>query len=216
LLALAGLLVLTLLLCGGIAVAAPGTWHSITSSFTRALPGAGPTTTVIITPKSVTLQNTYGITGVTSGTPDSAKREVQARQLTSTTPSQTKTVSATGFVNTPGTHATGTLTFFNGLRVSYGVAAGTVFTDAHGVQVANNILAYIPAGNPNTGFGRVTVPAHAVTTGTAGNIRAFDFNTVVCCGNQAISVSNTVAFSGGQNPQKYVAEIGRASCRERV
>jgi len=215
LLALAGLLLLSLLLCGGIALAAPATWNSFTSSFTHVLPGAGPTATVTITPKSVTLQNTYGITGVTSGTPDSAKREVQARQLKFTTPSQTKTVSATGFVNTPGIHATGTLTFFNGLQVPYGVTAGTVFTDAQGVQIANNILAYIPAGNPNTGFGRVTVPAHAVTTGTAGNIRAFDFNNVICCGNQAISVSNTVAFSGGQNPQKFVAvqqsDIDRAA-----
>ena len=202
-LALLVLLVFSILLCGGIAVAAPSTWQSFTSSFSHVLPGISPTATVTITPKSVLLQNTYAITALTSGTPDSAKREVGARQLTFITQSQTKTVSATGFVNTPATHATGTLTFVNGSFAPYGVTANTVFTDAEGVQVANDVLAYIPAANPNGGFGRVTVPARAITAGSRGNIRAFDFNNVVCCANNSVLVSNTVAFSGGQDPQKY-------------
>src|SRR6266496_2682930 len=202
-LALLVLLVFSILLCGGIAVAAPSTWQSFTSSFSHVLPGISPTATVTITPKSVLLQNTYAITALTSGTPDSAKREVGARQLTFITQSQTKTVSATGFVNTPATHATGTLTFVNGSFAPYGVTANTVFTDAQGVQVANDVLAYIPAANPNGGFGRVTVSAHAITAGSRGNIRAFDFNNVVCCANNSVLVSNTVAFSGGQDPQKY-------------
>ena len=202
-LALSVLLVFSILICGGIAVAAPSTWQSFTSSFSHVLPGISPTATVTITPKSVLLQNTYAITALTSGTPDSTKREVGARQLTFITQSQTKTVSATGFVNTPATHATGTLTFVNGSFAPYGVTANTVFTDAQGVQVANDVLAYIPAANPNGGFGRVTVPARAITAGSRGNIPAFDFNNVVCCANNSVLVSNTVEFSGGQDPQKY-------------
>ncbi len=206
LLALVVLLVFSLLLCGGIAVAAPSTWQAFTNSFSHILPGISPAATVTITPKSVLLQNTYAITALTAGTPDSTKRQVEARQLTFTTQPQTKTVSATGFVNTPATHATGTLTFVNGSFAPYGVSANTVFTDAQGVQIVNNVLAYIPAANPNNGtFGRVTVPAHAITAGSRGNIRAFDFSNMICCANNAVAVSNTVAFSGGQDPQKFTA-----------
>jgi len=205
LIALVVLLLFSLLLCGGIAIAAPATWHSFTSTVSNVLPGASPTATVTITPKSIVAQNKYVITGITSGQPDISKRQVSARLLSFTTQPQSKTVSATGFVNTPATHATGTLTFVNGSFAPYGVTAGTIFTDAHGVQIANDILAYIPAADPNTGFGRVTVPAHAVTPGSRGNIPAFDFSNMICCGNSSVEVSNTVAFTGGQDPQKYIA-----------
>lgn len=205
LIALLVLLLFSLLLCGGIAIAAPATWHSFTSTVSNVLPGASPTATVTITPKSTVSQNMYVITAITSGTPDISKRQVSARQLSFTAQPQSKTVSATGFVNTPGTHATGTLTFVNGSFAPYGVTAGTVFTDARGVQIANDILAYIPAANPNSGFGRVTVPAHAITSGSRGNIQAFDFSNMICCANSSVEVSNTVAFNGGQDPQKYTA-----------
>ncbi len=204
LLALVGLLVFSLLLCGGIAVAAPGTLGAFGTSVSHVFSGGPPSATVTMTPKSVDVHNTYVITGVT-GTPDSTKRQVQARALSATSQPESKTVSATGIVNTPGTRATGTLTFTNGSFSAYGVAANTVFTDAHGVQVANDVLAYIPAANPNGGFGRVTVPAHAVNVGASGNMMAFDFNNVQCCGSASVLVSNTMAFSGGQDPQKYTA-----------
>src|SRR5947209_2588241 len=144
------------------------------------------------------------MTGVT-GTPDSTKRQVQARALSSPSQPESKTVSATGVVNTPGTRATGTLTITNGAFSAYGVAADTVFTDANGVQVANDVLAYIPAANPDGGVGKVTVPAHVVNVGASGNIMALDFNNVQCCGSASVLVSNTMAFSGGQDPQKYTA-----------
>ena len=203
-LALVALLLLSLLVCGGIAVAAPGTLGAFGTSVSHVLSGGPPSATVTITPKSVDVHNTYVITGVT-GTPDSTKRQVQARALSSTSQPESKTVSATGVVNTPGVRATGTLTFTNGAFSAYGVAADTVFTDAQGVQVANDVLAYIPAANPNGGFGKVTVPAHAVNVGANGNIMAFDFNNVTCCGSSSVLVSNTMAFSGGQDPQKYTA-----------
>ena len=196
------LMLLSLLLCGGIAVAAPGTLDAFGKSVSRVFSGGPPSATVTITPKSVDVHNTYVITGVT-GTPDNSKRQVQARALSATSQPESKTVSATGVVNTPGPRATGTLTFTNGSFSAYGVAANTVFTDAHGVQVANDVLAYIPAGNPNGGFGKVTVPAHAVNVGASGNMMAFDFNNVPCCGSSSVAISNMMAFTGGQDPQKY-------------
>src|SRR5205823_8274023 len=132
-------------------------------------------------------------------------RQMQARALSSTSQPESNTVSAAGVVGSPGTRAKGALTFSNGSLSPYGVAAGTVFTDAQGVQVANDVLAYIPAANPNSGFGKVTVPAHAVNVGASGNIMAFDFNNVQCCGSSAVTLSNTMAFTGGQDPQKYTA-----------
>jgi hypothetical protein len=204
LLALVALLVFSLLVCGGIAVAAPGTLGALGTTVSHVFSGGPSTTTVTITPKSVDAHNTYVITGVT-GTPDSTKRQVEARALSSSSQPESKTVSATGVVNIPSVRATGTLTFSNGSLSAYGVSAGTVFTDARGVQITNDVLAYIPAGNPNTGFGKVTVPAHAVNGGASGNIGAFDFNNVQCCGSSAVAVSNTTGFSGGQDPQKYTA-----------
>ncbi|MFL5591987.1 MAG: hypothetical protein ACJ8DI_30645 [Ktedonobacteraceae bacterium] len=204
LLALIALLVLSLLLFGGIALAAPGVLGSFGTSVSLVFSGGPPSATVTITPKSVDVHTTYVITGVT-GTPDSTKRQIQARALSSTSQPESKTVSATGVVNTPGTRATGTLTFTDGSFSAYGVAADTVYTDAQGVQVANDVLAYIPAANPNGGFGRVTVPAHAVNVGASGNIMALDFNNVPCCGSSSVLVSNAMAFTGGQDPQKYTA-----------
>jgi len=207
LLALIGLLLLSLLLCGGIALAAPGTLGSALGSIQKfgsnVVGGGTPNATVTITPKSALLSNTYVITGIPSGTPDPSKRQVQARQLTFTTKTQSKTVSATGHKQTSGTRATGTLTFYNGNTSAYYVTAGTVFTDAQGRQIANDALVGIPAGNPNTGYGHVTVSAHAVTTGASGNIPAGDFSNVPCCGAPAVGLNTNSAFTGGQDPQNY-------------
>src|SRR5439155_4899691 len=115
LLALVALLVLSLLLCGGIAVAAPGTLGAFGSSVSHVFSGGPPSATVTITPKSVDVVNTYVITGVTTGTPDSTKRQVQARVLSVTSQPESKTASATGVVNARGTRATGTLIFTNGV-----------------------------------------------------------------------------------------------------
>ena len=207
LLALIGLLLLSLLLCGGIALAAPGTLGSAFGTiqkFGSNVVGSGtPTATVTITPKNALLSNTYVLTGVSSGTPDPSKRQVQARQLTSTTKAQSKTVSATGRKQTPGTRATGTLTFYNGNTSDYFVTAGTVFTDAQGRQIANDALVDIPAGNPSTGYGHVTVSAHGVNIGASGNIPAGEFTNYPCCGANAVGLSTNGAFTGGQDPQNY-------------
>ena len=207
LLALIGLLLLSLLLCGGIALAAPGTLGSAFGTiqkFGSNVVGSGtPTATVTITPKNALLSNTYVLTGVSSGTPDPSKRQVQARQLTFTTKAQSKTVSATGQRKTPATRATGTISFYNS-STEYFVAANTVFTDAQGRQFANDALVDIPAGNPGTGtYGRAVAPAHALTMGAAGNLPAGDITNMPCCGDAAVGVTTTSAFTGGQDPQNY-------------
>jgi hypothetical protein len=189
----AGLALLTLLLIfGTIAYAAPG----MLSHF--AVPGVANTSTatVTITPATKTLKNTYVITAVT-GKPNASQRQVQARIL-STSLSQSQTVKATGVKQTPGTRATGTLTFYNGSASPFTVAANTLFVTASGVQIVNDI----PAANPPS-FGTVTVPAHAVNVGTSGNIPALAINGTCCASGNYIIVKNLTAFSGGQDPQNY-------------
>lgn len=161
-----------------------------------------PSATVTITPSSKELKNTYAITAV-MGTPDPAKRQVQARSLYAASSDQSKTVKASGVGQIPATVAIGTLTFYNSSSTDQTVPAGTVFTDSNGVQVVNDVDAVIPAGNPPAGlYGQVIVSAHAVTGGENGNILAFDFNNDPCCAT-GVFVRNTTAFSGGQNAQMF-------------
>lgn len=159
-----------------------------------------PSATVTITPSSKELKNTYTITAV-KGTPDPAKRQVQARSLYAASSYQSKTVKAGGVGHIPATVAIGTLTFYNSSSADQTVPAGTVFTDSNGVQVVNDVDAVIPAGNPPTAA-QVTVSAHAVIGGENGNISAFDFNNDPCCAT-GVFVLNTAAFSGGQNAQIF-------------
>jgi Baseplate J-like protein len=159
-----------------------------------------PAATVTITPASKDLKNTYTITAVT-GTPDPAKHQVQARLLYAASSELAKTVNASGAGHTPATIATGTLTFYNSSTSPLTIPAGTVFTDASGVEIVNARDASIPAGNPPTAA-QITVPAHAVHAGASGNIPAFDFNNMPCCAN-GVFVQNGGAFRGGQDQQIY-------------
>lgn len=197
-----GLLLLTLLLiCGGLAYAQP----KALGAFNNVIPGLKPQTqpdaaTVTITPDSQIEANSYVITGVTTGTPNTSQRQIGARVIVSTSPSQQKTVNATGVKQTPAVQATGTLTFYNSQSFAQTVASGTVFIVAGGVKIVNDVPANVPAAHlPTTGF--VTVHAHALTGGSSGNIGAFVINTTCCVAG--ISVQNTVGFSGGQDPQNY-------------
>jgi hypothetical protein len=195
LLLLAALVLATLLIVyGSIAYASHGKLDPI-----HALGGPAPATVTIV-PDSKVVSNSYVILGV-SGTPDPAQRQVSVRPIINTVSSQPKQVAATGHNQTPGTQATGTLTFYSLASTPLTVAAHTVFTLANGVKIENNVAANIPAASlPTAGF--VTVPAHAITTGSAGNIAAFTLNTA-CCATD-IKVQNTQAFTGGQDPKNYM------------
>ena len=180
------LVLLTLLLIGGIAAAAiPGGLGSIT----RIIPGISATATVTITPKSQLLSNTFRIVAVTR-VPVPANREVAGRILTATSPQQSKTVTSTGSI--PGIRATGALTFLNstGSNLSFG---SVTLRGRSGVPVTFN--------GPITVFaspGFLTVTGFAVNVGSAGNIAALDI--VGTCCVSGITVKNTGAFSGGQDP----------------
>ena len=196
-LGLVALLVLTGGVVSAIAYSQPGLLGSL-KNITK-LQG---TSTVTITPASKTESGSYIIIGV-QGTPDASKLQVSARAITGSSPSQSKTVAATGQKQTPGVAATGTLTFINSLTTEQTVRAGTVFTGKDGVQVVNNVAANIPPANPPAGtFGRVTVSAHASRVGQVGNINALDINGSCCTADNSIFVQNS-AFSGGQDPQNY-------------
>ncbi len=159
-----------------------------------------PAATVTITPASKDLRKTYTITAVT-GTPDPAQHQVQARLLYAASSELAKTVNASGAGHTPATIATGTLTFYNSSTSPVTIPAGTVFTDASGVEIVTARAASIPAGNPPT-VAQIIVPAHAVNAGASGNIPAFAFNNLPCCAN-GVFVQNGGAFRGGQDQQSY-------------
>ncbi len=197
LVALIALLLLTLMVCGGFALAAPNS--PLGSLVSHTVGGGTPSATVTIVPASQTVTGNFAILAVT-GTPNSSQREVQARQLSYTTPVQSKTVNATGQGHISATQAKGSLTFFNALGYTQTIGAGTVFI-VNGVQIVNSVSAVIPGANPPT-EGSTTVAAHAVTTGTSGNIGAYALSLRSCCAT-GVSVENTVAFTGGQNQQNF-------------
>jgi hypothetical protein len=161
-----------------------GLWGSSTTPLEAA------SATVTITPASKDLANTYVITGLT-GHPDPTKRQVQARILTYTSPTQMKTANATGSI--PEARATGTLTFLNASS-SPETFSSVVLTGASGVPLSFNGPITVPAAPPAS----VTVSGFAVNVGSAGNIPALDINGSCCAPN--IIVKNG-AFSGGQDPQ---------------
>lgn len=197
LLVLAALLLVSVALCSTIALAAPGTFGAIGSAITHALPVGNPTATVTIVPKHADEHNFYVIQAIVRGTPDSSKRQVRARILTSPVETQSKTVDATGVKNFPAVAATGTLIFFNGSNVEQTVkAADAVFTVGN-VQIKLtqdvNIPPSVSAGVP----GQASVQGYADPPGTDGNIAAGAINEF-CCGSSTISVKNE-AFGGGQD-----------------
>lgn len=156
---------------------------------------------VIISPASKLQNASYSISAVTS-TPDAKQYQIQARQLSYTTPPQSKTVNSTGIVQKLGLQAKGTLTFYNGKTVQQTVAAETVFTDSQGIQIINDVPVIIPAAIPPT-EGQATVQVHAVNTGLNGNISVLDFNTNCCTPDNTIFVKNLSPFTGGRDTISY-------------
>jgi len=190
-------LITALLIFGGILVFAhPGSSSNGNNNpFSNAFKGQTLTTVTII-PASKTVQDNYIIIGASSTNAQS--RQVTVRMVLGSAQGPTVAVKATGYNAHPFAKAHGTLTFFNSLSFKQMVAAGTVFT-VNGVQVVNDEAANIPAANiPTAGF--VSVGAHAITTGTAGNIGAGVLNRA-CCGNGILVRNDT--FTGGQDAVNY-------------
>jgi hypothetical protein len=169
------------------------------------VPGLLPTATVTIIPTSANLRVTSTITAV-AGTPDERRSQVQARLVRVTTPSVAQTVPTTGKGHRSALHATGTVTFYNEASYEQTIATATILTGADGVRIRTDAPVVVPAGNPPR-FGIVIVPAHAVQTGPAGNIAAYDVNSLCCAAG--IAVKNTTAFTGEQNASDYPAVTRR-------
>jgi hypothetical protein len=126
--------------------------------------------------------------------------------------SQSQTVTTIGKGHQDAKQAHGTITFYNGQFAGVTIAAGTLLTGASGIQVITDQDAFLPAGNPPT-YGQASVAAHALVSGTRGNIPAYDINQACC----AISVlaKNTQPWTGGQDERDFhtvaKSDIGRAA-----
>ena len=197
---LAALLLVSVALCGTIALAAPGTFGAVGSAITHALPVGNPSATVTIVPKHADEQNSYVIQAIVKGNPESSKRQVKARILTSPVETQSKTVDATGVKNIPAKAATGTLTFFNGSNVDQLVRASNAVFTVGNVQIKLTQDVDIPAAPSPGALGVKDAAAYADPPGASGNIPALAINKF-CCGSNTISVKNNDAFSGGQDAQ---------------
>jgi len=158
---------------------------------------------VSITPAHNDVSTTYTISAVT-GKPNTALNQVQARLLSSVSPTQSNTVSATGNGTIPATQAHGSLTFWNDSTSSKTFSAGMVFTDANGIQVVNDVGGTLLPGNPTTPqWTAVTVAAHVNQGGSVGNIKVIDINNWSPYGDGYFVAQNDSAFSGGQSAQNY-------------
>lgn len=158
------------------------------------------TVTIVASVKPITATHTLQ---VVTGIPTS-ESQVQARQLTPITLSQTTTVAATGTAHQEPTYAIGYLTFYNGQFTQVHIPAGTQLTASDGTALVTNQTVIIPAVDASAtppAIGQATVAAHALYMGSAGNISAFSINGPCC--TTSVLVKNTQAFTGGQDARTF-------------
>lgn len=111
--------------------------------------------------------------------------------------SATITIMPTGVKTYSATYASGVLTVYNGSFLAERIPQGFILTANNGVEVTTDTSVVIPAGNPPN-YGMVTVFAHAVISGTKGNISAYAINNIY---GASVYVRNLTAFTGGK--QEY-------------
>jgi hypothetical protein len=167
-------------------------------SVVYALPLLAPSATVTIIPDSRQI-TTHTTVRVVTGVANSGQQQLQGRMLSSLTMSQAQTVPTRGMGHQDAQAAHGRITFYNAAPYGQTVPAGTLLTGTDRVQVVTDQDAVIPAVTYPT-LGQATVPAHAVTTGPGGNIRAGDIYGP-CCRLDLSAVN--AAFSGGQDARSY-------------
>ncbi len=197
------LILLVLIIVGGVvSYADPGIVPaSLRGAIASTLAQSQTAATVTITPDNTTVQDSYQVLAVT-GTPSTALHQVSLRQLSFTTPTQTRKVTGTGHTQTAGVKAAGTITFKNGSFTSSYSVGVTTFTTSSGIEVQTDKLAIVPVAT-SAGFGTQTASAHAVNAGTNGDIAASAIDQNGCCGSTSILAQNTSAFTGGQDPLNY-------------
>ena len=122
------------------------------------------------------------------------------RVLVPITLSQSQTVPTTGKGHQDPKQATGFITFYNGLLSEQTVPAGTLLTGSDGVEITTNQDANIPSAAPPI-EGQATITAHAINSGSQGNISAKDINEA-CCAVSILAV-NFTPFHGGQDERDF-------------
>lgn len=192
-------IVLLFLSCSGLAYGKP---YLITAITHFNNPFASSLATIIITPQSHQLTNSYIVTGVTS-TPNQSALQISARTLSASQSYGPITVNGTG-KGQGATQATGMLTFTNFSTVGQIIEPNAIiFVTASGVQVKSDAVVRLLAGtfaNGNT----ETVAAHALVAGSAGNIPALSVNQTCCVyGGSGVRIQNQSAFTGGQDVATY-------------
>jgi hypothetical protein len=157
-----------------------------------------PSATVTIIPTSTQIATARSVTIVTSNA-NAAQQQIPGRLLETITPSQAKTVPATGTGHQQAQAAQGFITFYNALPAPQTIPAGELLKGADGVEVVTLQDAVIPAGTLATN-GQVTVAAQALNVGPQGNIADNDIYGKCC--RDDVFVSNG-PFRGGQNARSY-------------
>ncbi len=137
---------------------------------------------------------------VVPGSANPNRHQVPGRLLSPLTLSEAQSVPTTGTGHQPAQAAQGMLTFYNASLAMQTVSAGTVLVGADGVEVVTEQDAVLPAGSLSTN-GEVSVPAHAVIAGPAGNIPAADIYGPCC--RLDVLVQNRTAFQGGQEARAF-------------
>lgn len=128
---------------------------------------------------------------------------IQGYALTPVTKTLTIPVRATGKQQIAATTAAGTITLYNGAIYTQIIPVGTILTGTDGIAVVTDEQAVIPPAAqtiPPT-YGQVSVSAHALLSGKAGNIQAGDIN-MACCVTSVIA-QNPYNFQGGKNAYTY-------------
>ncbi len=113
---------------------------------------------------------------------------------------ETGSVPTTGKGHQNATFARGEVTFYNSLPSPQTIDTGTLLAASDGVQFVIDEAITVPAGS-YSGNGQVSVSAHAISPGLAGNIQAGDISGTCC--KEYILVRNNAAFSGGQGARDF-------------
>ncbi len=118
------------------------------------------------------------------------------------------TAIATGKQYVPATTATGTITFYNGAIYAQIIPFSTVLVATDGIRVVTDEQAVIPPAAQTTPptYGQVSVMAHALIPGRAGNIQAGDINEA-CCVTSVIA--QNASFHGGRDAYTYTYLSGQ-------
>jgi serine/threonine protein kinase len=202
---IAATIALLFILVGG------GVLYAMTGIIRRPPPKPKPpalaTALVTITPTRAAVAKTYTIDAIT-GAPNAAKNQVQARYISASEGTQSKTITATGQGTTPATKASGDVTFTDHTsQYEYMVPQG------YPLATGNGLTAIVSEGfNIYPGQSK-TVGAYISTTGSNGNIPAYSIQFNYQSGS--LTATNTAPFSGGSNGSSYTyvsqADMNNAS-----